>query len=71
MDLISVIHLILIITFPSRLALPYSATSYYYYFYDWEIEEKCESPLIPIYINVNELPIANFTYNIEGNIVSF
>lgn len=48
-----------------------SATSYYYYFYDWEIEEKCESPLIPIYINVNELPIANFTYNIEGNIVSF
>ncbi|MDD3630116.1 MAG: M14 family zinc carboxypeptidase [Bacteroidales bacterium] len=46
-------------------------TSYYYYFYDWEIEEKCESPLIPIYINVIDLPTAEFSYEINGNNVIF
>lgn len=48
-----------------------SPTSYYYYFYDWEIEEKCESPLIPIYINVNDLPTAAFAYEINGSSVNF
>jgi PKD repeat protein len=48
-----------------------SPTSYYYYFYDWEIEEKCESPLVPIYINVSYLPIAAFSYEINGNNVIF
>jgi PKD repeat protein len=48
-----------------------SPTSYYYFFYDWEIEEKCESPLIPIYINVDNLPTAAFSYEINGNTVVF
>jgi PKD repeat protein len=48
-----------------------SPTGYYYYFYDWEIEEKCESPLVPIYINVSDLPIAAFSYEINGNNVNF
>ncbi|MGB4603584.1 MAG: PKD domain-containing protein, partial [Bacteroidales bacterium] len=35
------------------------------------IEEKCESPLVPIYINVSYLPIAAFSYEINGNNVIF
>ena len=48
-------------------------TGYYYYFYDWEIEEApCLSPMVPVnaYINVGN-PVADFNSVINSYQVAF
>ncbi len=47
-------------------------TKYYAYFYDWKIKlPDCYSERTPLNIYVNEEIIANFDYQVNGNIVSF
>jgi PKD repeat protein len=48
-------------------------TGYYYYFYDWKIqEETCKSALIPVAVEVfPAAPIASFTSFINQDTVSF
>lgn len=48
-------------------------TGYYYYFYDWEVEQPaCLSAMTPVtaYINDNE-PVADFSYNVNNLTVTF
>ncbi|MFC1734307.1 M14 family zinc carboxypeptidase, partial [candidate division KSB1 bacterium] len=48
-------------------------TSYYYYFYDWEvIPEPCLSPMIPLNLTINQgTPVTDFTYTINNNSANF
>lgn len=45
--------------------------SYYYYFYDWEVQETCFSGLAEVLVSILEQPIAHFTYEIDNNTVTF
>ncbi len=45
--------------------------NYYYYFYDWEVEEVCESALNEVTAFVLETPSAAFTSNATGSTVDF
>ena len=46
--------------------------NYYYYFYDWEVEKKCQSPVIEVTATVlAEAPIVEFTYNVDDLTVAF
>lgn len=43
-------------------------TSYYYYFYDWEVVgPDCISVRVPINISINDSANANFTYNLSND----
>lgn len=46
---------------------------YYYFFYDWEIQEDdCTSPRLEVYAYVNNnAPTANFGYTVQDSVVSF
>jgi len=45
--------------------------NYYYYFYDWEVEEVCESSLTEVTAHILSSPTANFTSIVNGNTVDF
>ncbi|HOY31232.1 MAG TPA: M14 family zinc carboxypeptidase [Bacteroidales bacterium] len=49
-----------------------ASTPRYYFFYDWEIEtpEGCESPLVPVTANIFEYPVAGFTYTYTADTLS-
>jgi PKD repeat protein len=46
-------------------------TNYYYYFYDWEVEETCKSPLIPVNAYVQTTPVSDFSFISNGYLVTF
>jgi hypothetical protein len=46
-------------------------TNYYYYFYDWEVEEICESALKKATAFVLSNPTASFSLNQNSNTVAF
>ena len=49
-----------------------NSTSYYYYFYDWEvIGPDCISARVPLYVFVNDTTNADFTYSINNDTVYF
>jgi PKD repeat protein len=45
--------------------------NYYYYFYDWEVEEVCESALKPLIAHITTTPAASFSSNIYFGQVQF
>ncbi len=45
--------------------------NYYYYFYDWEVEEICESPLTKVNAYIQTTPVSDFSYIINQNQVEF
>jgi PKD repeat protein len=45
--------------------------NYYYFFYDWEVEEHCESPLTELNAYIHSTPSANFTYSLNNNTATF
>jgi Zn-dependent metalloprotease len=48
------------------------ASGYYYYFYDWELQESpCVSARIPLTAIVTSGPVASFNANVVTNVVNF
>jgi len=49
-----------------------AGNGYYYYFYNWEVQEPpCISPRIPIIASVLPIPTANFTYTSNASDIIF
>lgn len=48
-----------------------SPTGYYYYFYDWTVEEICESNPVAVTAEVLSDPVASFTESVSGPLVDF
>ncbi len=49
-----------------------AGSGYYYYFYDWEVQEPpCISSRIPVVATIYPLPTADFSYSVTGYDVSF
>lgn len=46
-------------------------TQYYYYFYDWHIEQTCQSSMQPLVANIFDMPVASFTSFENGLEVTF
>ncbi len=71
--------------FSADLAYPFAVSSYisitgntaddygyYYYFYDWEVEQAaCSSAMIPVTASVLPLGVSDFTFNTNGFDVQF
>jgi len=57
----------------SSASLPqFNAPGNYYYFYDWEVKENdCTSPIIPFVAEIYAAPVAAYTSNINGTVVTF
>ncbi len=45
--------------------------NYYYYFYDWEVEEQCISVVTEVNAYIHSTPTADFSYTVAGNTVDF
>jgi PKD repeat protein len=45
--------------------------NYYYYFYDWEVEQECSSGLNPVTAYITSQPVAAFTPAVNANAVQF
>ncbi|MCD4679073.1 MAG: PKD domain-containing protein [Bacteroidales bacterium] len=60
---------------PGLISITHSSagTGYYYYFYDWEIRKPgCVSNRVPVNVIINQgLPVADFSYSINFNTISF
>ncbi len=48
-----------------------SPTGYYYYFYDWTVEEICESNPTAVTAEILSDPVASFSESINGPLVDF
>jgi PKD repeat protein len=48
-----------------------SELNYYYYFYDWEMEQICSSALTEVNAYIHVTPTADFSYNHNGSIIQF
>lgn len=46
-------------------------TQFYYYFYNWEIEQTCQSAMMPIEVNVYDVPATSFTFSANYLNVNF
>ncbi len=46
-------------------------TQFYYYFYNWEVEEVCQSVMIPVVCEIFDTPATSFSYSVTGADVSF
>lgn len=42
---------------------------FYYFFYDWEISARCESPRFPVIARVTNAPVPAVTASLTGNII--
>lgn len=45
--------------------------NYYYYFYDWEVSETCLSGFVEVPVDVIQLPVSGFSFEVYGNTVTF
>lgn len=45
--------------------------NYYYYFYDWEVEEVCVSPLTELNAYIQSTPVSDFSFSVNQNQVTF
>ncbi len=43
--------------------------AFYYFFYDWEISARCESPRLPVVARVTNAPVPSVTASLAGNIL--
>jgi PKD repeat protein len=46
-------------------------TQFYYYFYNWEIEQTCQSAMVPLLVNVFDVPATSFTFSANYLDVAF
>jgi len=46
-------------------------TSRYYYFYNWQFEQSCNSAFVPVFCSINEAPVTGFSSSVAGNTVTF
>ncbi len=37
-------------------------SQFYYYFYNWEIEQTCQSAMMPLEVNIYDVPATSFTF---------
>lgn len=44
---------------------------YYYYFYNWNVEQICSSNIIPVHVNIDSPPQPSFTYEFHGDTIIF